>query len=149
MKEFFFGKISELQIPLNRAGVLFSFLFIILLLSAGFAAGKFFSKYKLGKLIKEERKKAVRQSRAVIEGQCAENFAPFLPDFPGEPSEAHFLGKPVDYIVFSGSSKEEISEIIFVEIKTGTSALTRTEKSLKEAVKNKKISWKEVRLRTN
>ena len=139
MKEFFFGKISELQIPLNRAGVLFS----------GFAAGKFFSKYKLGKLIKEERKKAVRQSRAVIEGQCAENFAPFLPDFPGEPSEAHFLGKPVDYIVFSGSSKEEISEIIFVEIKTGTYALTRTEKSLKEAVKNKKISWKEVRLRTN
>ena len=114
-----------------------------------YTIGIFFSKYKLGKLIKEERKKAVRQSRAVIEGQCAENFAPFLPDFPGEPSEAHFLGKPVDYIVFSGSSKEEISEIIFVEIKTGTSALTRTEKSLKEAVKNKKISWKEVRLRTN
>ena len=123
MKEFFFGKISELQIPLNRAGVLFSFLLIILLLSAGFIAGKFFSKYKLGKLI--------------------------LPDFPGEPSEAHFLGKPVDYIVFNGSSKEEISEIIFVEIKTGSSALTRTEKSLKDAVKNKKISWKEVRLRTN
>lgn len=149
MKEFLFGKITEFQIPLSRAGILFSFFLIILLLSAGFIAGKFFSKYKLGKLIKEERKKAVRQSRAVIEGQCAENFAPFFPDFPGDPSEAHFLGKPVDYIVFSGSSKEEISEIIFVEIKTGSSALTRTEKSLKDAVKNKKISWKEVRLRTN
>lgn len=148
MKEFFFGKITEFQIPLSRAGILFSVILIILLLSAGFITGKFFSKYKLGKLIREERKKAVKQSRAVIEGQCAENFAPFLPDFPGEPSEAHFLGKPVDYIVFKGSSKEEISEIIFVEVKTGSSALTRTEKTLKETVKNKKISWKEVRINT-
>lgn len=149
MSEFFFGNLHTFTFSINVIKIIVISFVIISLMGTGFIAGKFFSKFKLQKIIREERKKAVKQSRAIIGGQCAENFAPFFPDFPGDPSEAHFLGRPVDYIVFKDSSKEEISEIIFVEIKTGKSLLTKTEKALKDAVINKKVSWKEIRINKN
>ena len=56
---------------------------------------------------KKLRKDAVKRSKAVINGQVAEQIAPFLPDFPANPSDARFIGKPVDFIVFSGLSENE------------------------------------------
>ena len=51
------------------------------------------------------RKKSVNTSRAVLKGKMAEQFAPLFPEFDYLPSDAKFLGDPVDYVVFSGYSE--------------------------------------------
>ena len=38
-------------------------------------------------------------------------------------------------------NEKEIKEIIFVEVKTGKSKLSKQEKNLKEAIINKKVKW--------
>lgn len=93
------------------------------------------------------RKDAVKRSKAVIGGQVAEQIAPFLPDFPANPSDARFLGKPVDFIVFSGlSENEKIDEILLVEVKTGKSALNEREKEVKKAVERGNVRYVEYRI---
>ena len=49
-----------------------------------------------------ERKAAIARSRQIIGGNFSEQLAPYLPDFPYDPTEARFIGKPVDFLVFSG-----------------------------------------------
>lgn len=96
---------------------------------------------------KNIRKDAVKRSKAVIGGQVAEQIAPFLPDFPANPSDARFIGKPVDFIVFSGLSEtEKIDEILFVEVKTGKSALSEREKEVKKAVEKGNVRYVEYRI---
>lgn len=96
---------------------------------------------------KKLRKDAVKRSKAVINGQVAEQMAPFLPDFPANPSDARFIGKPVDFIVFSGlSENEKIDEILFVEVKTGKSLLSEREKEVKKAIEQRKVRYVEYRI---
>lgn len=96
---------------------------------------------------KNLRKDAVKRSKAVINGQVAEQIAPFLPDFPANPSDARFIGKPVDFIVFSGlSENEKIDEILFVEVKSGKSLLSEREKEVKKAIEQRKVRYVEYRI---
>ena len=96
---------------------------------------------------KKLRKDAVKRSKAVINGQVAEQIAPFLPDFPANPSDARFIGKPVDFIVFSGlSENEKIDEILFVEVKTGKSLLSEREKEVKKAIGKGNVRYVEYRI---
>ena len=96
---------------------------------------------------KKLRKDAVKRSKAVINGQVAEQIAPFLPDFPANPSDARFIGKPVDFIVFSGlSENEKIDEILFVEVKTGKSLLSDREKEVKKAIEKGNVRYVEYRI---
>ena len=92
------------------------------------------------------RKDAILKSRSVLGGLFSEQLAPFLPGFNFNPTECRFLGKPVDFIVFKGLDNKKVDEIIFVEVKSGKSKLSSVEKSLKEAIKNKKVSWEEYRI---
>jgi predicted Holliday junction resolvase-like endonuclease len=101
------------------------------------------------KQIPNFRKEAITKSRAIIGGQFSEQLAPFLPDFNFSPTECKFLGKPIDFIAFKGLDKKEIEEITFVEVKSGNSKLTPTEKKLKEAIQNKKVKWEEYRIPEN
>ncbi len=101
---------------------------------------------ELPRLLEEERGDAVRRSRAVIGGQMAEQLAPWLPGFPFDPSEVRFIGKPVDFIAFSGSSEGEIDEVVFVEVKSGKSSLNRVERSLKAAIQEGRVGWREYRV---
>ena len=96
---------------------------------------------------KKLRKDAVKRSKAVINGQVAEQIAPFLPDFPANPSDARFIGKPVDFIVFSGlSENEKIDEILFVEVKTGKSLLSEREKEVKKEIEKGNVRYVEYRI---
>lgn len=96
---------------------------------------------------KKLRKDAVKRSKAVISGQVTEQIAPFLPNFPANPSDARFIGKPVDFIVFSGlSENEKIDEILFVEVKTGKSLLSEREKEVKKAIEKGKVRYVEYRI---
>ncbi len=46
------------------------------------------------------RKETLDRSRGVIKGKIGEQLAPLLPMFEYNPSDARFIGSPVDYIVF-------------------------------------------------
>ncbi len=92
------------------------------------------------------REDAIKRSRAILSGSFSEQLAPYLPDFKYNPNECKFLGKPIDFMVFKGLDEKEISEIIFVEVKSGKSNLSKTERSLRDAVKNKKVRWEEYRI---
>ncbi|MFH2116144.1 MAG: Holliday junction resolvase-like protein [Spirochaetota bacterium] len=92
------------------------------------------------------RDDAVRRSRAVLTGQIGEQLAPFFPGFPCDPADARFLGKPVDFIAFSGASAGAIEEVLFVEVKTGVARLSGPERALKEAVQAGRVRWVEYRL---
>lgn len=100
----------------------------------------------LEKKLEEEtqsRKKTLSQKKSseVRLGHIAEKLAPFLEDFPYEPETATFLGQPIDYIVF------EEEEIVFIEIKSGNSQLSQKQRNIRDLVKNKCISWKEIRIK--
>ena len=100
---------------------------------AGVFLGRLIQKLKDLSLLKKQRKDAVKKSRAVIGGQVAEQLAPYLPEFPCNPGDVCFLGKPVDFIGFTGlTESDEIHEVMFIEVKTGQSKLNGHEKQLKD-----------------
>ena len=70
-----------------------------------FIAAPLYLMYEIGKLIGEKtatdkfpeaKKAAVRRSRSVLGGIFAEQLAPYLPNFPFSPTEAKFIGAPID-----------------------------------------------------
>lgn len=100
--------------------------------------------FKFASLLKKERQDAVKRSRAVLGGQMIEQVAPYLPGFPCNPSDARFIGKPVDFIAFSGlSEKNSVDEVLLIEVKTGDSKLSGREKEIKNAVKNGRVRYVE------
>ena len=118
----------------------------LLILYIGYLTGKYVTKKQHEEKIPDIREAAIKQSRAVLSGQFSEQIAPYLPEFPFKPTEARFIGKPVDFVVFKGMDEKKIDEVVFVEVKSGQSQLSKVEKTLKETVQNKKISWHEYRV---
>ena len=97
--------------------------------------------------LKKIRQDAVKRSNAVKGGQLAEQLAPYLPNFPCNPADAHFLGQPIDYIAFPGlCEKGTVDEILMIEVKTNTSQLSSREKEIREAVKSGRIRYVEYRI---
>jgi len=92
------------------------------------------------------RKDAIERSRAVLSGQISEQLAPWLPDFPVNPSDARFIGKPIDFVAFCGTDEGSVSEIVFVEVKSGKSALSYVERSVRDAVVGGHVRWVEYRI---
>ena len=97
-------------------------------------------------LAEENRRASLAQSRAVIGGHFSEQLAPYLPDFPFDPTEARFIGKPVDFIVFQGLSRGQVTGVAFVEVKSGSSRLNRNEISIRDAIQNKQVEFVEYRV---
>jgi predicted Holliday junction resolvase-like endonuclease len=93
---------------------------------------------------KEIREDAFARSRAVSFGKTIEKFVPFLKDFPADPREAIFLGKPIDYICFVDRGSKKKSVVKFVEIKSGKSSLNDHQQNIKEAVINGRVEWHEL-----
>lgn len=120
-------------------------LLFLLGLSLGRRKGRLEAERDLETRIAKEREDAVKRSRAVMAGQAAEQLAPWLPGFPFEPGDCRFVGKPVDFLVFSGSTSGSITEVVFVEVKSGGAGLNKAERSLREAVEAGKVRWQEYR----
>lgn len=115
----------------------------IVMFLGGLLLGKISSWSKARKI----RKDAVNRSRAVIGGQVAEQIAPFLPGFPCNPGDCRFVGKPVDFVVFSGMTEgKAVEEIVFVEVKTGSSALSEREKQVRECIQKGRVRYEEYRI---
>jgi predicted Holliday junction resolvase-like endonuclease len=96
------------------------------------------------------RNDAIKRSGEVTRGKVFEQFIPFFPNFPYNPKEARFLGTPVDLIVFKGLSDNNVTEVVFIEVKTGKTAnLTRRERSLKQCIDSKAVRYKIIQLSNN
>ena len=120
-------------------------------------AAALFLMYEIGRLVGEKttadkfpeaKKAAVRRSRSVLGGMFAEQLAPYLPNFPFSPTEAKFIGAPIDFLVFKGLDDQRIEEVIFVEVKSGSARLNHNEHSLKDAIINKRVRWHEYHVPT-
>jgi predicted Holliday junction resolvase-like endonuclease len=54
------------------------------------------------------------------------------------------VGKPIDFIVFKGMNEKDISEVIFLEVKSGSAKqLNDQEKRLRDAVQAGRVRWVE------
>jgi len=96
--------------------------------------------------IREQRTDAVKRSRSVIEGQVFEQLVPHFPEWKYTPSEARFLGSPIDYVVFEGMSTGKPDKIVLVEVKKGTSKTTPLQNKIKKLIKEGKVEWETLEL---
>lgn len=101
----------------------------------------------------QAKKNSVNTSRAVLKGKMAEQLAPILPTFPYLPSDAKFLGDPIDYVIFKGYSDfkdnqgaAEQIEIIFVDIKTGRARLNKGQQAIAKAIENGRVRFETIRI---
>jgi predicted Holliday junction resolvase-like endonuclease len=94
------------------------------------------------------RRDATRRSRSVLGGKAGEQLAPLAPEFSArfDPSEARFLGAPVDYVIFDGIGAGELREVVLVEIKTGRSHLNRNERQVELAVRDGRVRYEVLRI---
>jgi len=99
------------------------------------------------------RKDAADRSRYVLKGKIAEHMVPMYRDvFTYDPSDARFIGAPIDYIIFDGytavkdGSSDEPITVILADIKTGNAQLNRTERRIKEAVEQGRVRWETINL---
>lgn len=91
------------------------------------------------------RQDSVQRARATISGQVHEQLLPLLPGFPFDPKDVRFLGAPVDLVVFDGLNAGALRRIVLVEVKTGGSTLTARERQIRDAVRERRVEWVEMR----
>jgi predicted Holliday junction resolvase-like endonuclease len=91
--------------------------------------------------INQARNRSIDGSRAVIKGKIAEQLAPVLPNFKYLPSDARFIGDPIDYIIFNGYTNikdnngiESNLEIVILDVKTGNASLSSLQQAILKAV---------------
>ena len=98
---------------------------------------------------KEIRKDALDRSRSVMRGQATEHLAPHIVS-DCSPKDYRFMGNPIDYVVFDGLSaitdgkEKNLKQIIFKEIKTGKSKLTKVERAIKRCIEEKNIVFQTI-----
>jgi len=104
----------------------------------------------------EERENAKESSRHSLKGKIGEQMSPLFPEFYSkyEPSDARFLGSPIDYIIFKHMSEydkktkaEDIPiDVVLVEVKSAKkTGLTEKEKAVRIAVEEGRVSFDVVR----
>lgn len=96
---------------------------------------------KIDKLILRNNKLiSQKKSSEVRLGKTVENVAPFFEKWPYDSNNFRFLGNPIDGVSFNED------EIVFVEIKTGMSRLSKNQHKIKSLVRNGKVKFITFRL---
>ncbi|MFS8822654.1 Holliday junction resolvase-like protein [Synechococcus sp. W60.2] len=106
--------------------------------------------------LKEARNRSLDGSRAVIKGKIAEQLAPVLPNFKYLPSDARFIGDPIDYIIFNGytkikdnSASESNLEIVILDVKTGQASLSQFQQAIARAINAGRVRFEVIRPETS
>lgn len=101
----------------------------------------------------QAQKRSVNTSRAVLKGKMAEQLAPILPEFEYLPSDAKFLGDPVDYVVFDGytafrdgEGRAEDIDVILIDIKSGGARLTKGQLAIADAIQHGRVRFETIRI---
>ena len=102
------------------------------------------------------QKRSVNTSRAVLKGKMAEQMAPIMPEFQYLPSDAKFLGDPIDYVVFDGYTDfrdgdglAEDIEVVLIDIKSGGARLSKGQQAIAKAIDAGRIRFETVRIDFN
>lgn len=91
--------------------------------------------------------KSSKKSTEVRTGQIVEHWAPFLDNFEYNPKDAHFVGNPIDYVVFSKDESGKVERIVFVEIKSGDSKLSKVQREIRDTIKAGKVFFEELSIK--
>lgn len=75
-------------------------------------------------------------------GQMTEHIVPFLDAFPYDPKNSHFLGQPIDFVVFDYDD----GKIVFVEVKTGNAKESPRQKLIKNIIKSGRVYYESLRV---
>lgn len=86
-------------------------------------------------------KKAVITARSVNIGKNLEKVLPTMKDFKLELPDCRVLGDPIDLITFNGLSAGKVNSINFIEVKSGNARLNGHQKSIRDAIIDKKIKY--------
>jgi predicted Holliday junction resolvase-like endonuclease len=96
--------------------------------------------------LKEARKHAISQSKAVHKGNAFENLTPFMiKDI--SPGDFRHMGDPIDFVVFRGyedlrgNRATEVEEVMLLDVKTGKSTLSTPQRRIRDAVVAGRISF--------
>lgn len=110
-------------------------------------------KRKHQKELRLVQSRSVNSSRAILKGRMAEQFAPIFPEFEYLPSDAKFLGDPVDYVVFDGytdlrdgEGRPEDIEVVLIDIKSGGARLTKGQQAIAQAIREGRVRFETVRI---
>ena len=127
--------------------LLIAALAVLLWLTAAFARYRAVYRYDDDDLA-AARKDATKRSRSVLSGKAGEQLVPLVPEFSDrfDPSEARFIGAPIDYVIFDGIGAGELREVVLVEVKTGRSKLNGNERAVQRAVREGRVSFEILRL---
>ena len=104
----------------------------------------------------QERSNANESSRHTLKGKIGEQMSPLFPEFYSkyQPSDARFLGSPIDYIIFKHMSEYDSKtkavdvpiDVVLVEVKSAKkTGLTEKEKAVRIAVEEGRVSFDVVR----
>ena len=101
----------------------------------------------------QAQKRSVNTSRAVLKGKMAEQMAPIMPEFQYLPSDAKFLGDPIDYVGFDGytdyrdgDGRAEDIEIVLIDIKSGGARLTKGQQAIAQAMAEGRVRFETIRI---
>ena len=98
------------------------------------------------------REDALARSRAVLKGAIAEQLAPIFKVFGYNPSDARFIGDPVDYVIFDGYTqvKERKEDkpiaVVLADVKTGRASLTYEQRRIKQGIERGAVKFKVIRM---
>lgn len=93
------------------------------------------------KEIKSARLDATSQQKSVIKGKLSEEMAVLLPGWKYNCADARFYGSPIDFLIMRGLSEDNITELIFLDVKTNKAVLSKRQRQIRDCIKNNKISW--------
>lgn len=98
------------------------------------------------------REDALARSRVVLKGALAEQLAPIFKVFGYNPSDARFIGDPVDYVIFDGYTKvrERIEDtpitVVLADVKTGQASLTYEQRRIKQGIEQGLVKFETIRM---
>jgi predicted Holliday junction resolvase-like endonuclease len=97
---------------------------------------------ELKKREKLATEKAEITTKAVNIGKNLEKVLPTMKDFKWIVPDSKFLGDPIDLIVFNGLSMSNVSSLSFVEVKSGNAGLNKHQKSIRDAIEERRVSYR-------
>jgi len=92
-------------------------------------------------LLKQATQNAIQRSRATLLGKLFERLGPFFQRFNHDPRDIRAIMDPIDYVCFDGLTvNRQVERITFVEVKSGTSEPSPTQRSIIRAVQEGRVA---------
>jgi predicted Holliday junction resolvase-like endonuclease len=100
----------------------------------------------LEKKKREIRAQAIAGSRVTTLGKTIERIAPMVSGFGHNPADVRPIFDPLDFVIFDGLFSGEVTDVVFLEFKTGNAGMSKTQRTIREAVLKKRVHFEERRM---